>query len=37
MWIGIFCGGFLTVLLMSYKVKAAIIVGISVVSIISWP
>jgi AGZA family xanthine/uracil permease-like MFS transporter len=37
MWIGIFCGGFLTVLLMMYRVKGAIIAGILLVSIISWP
>ena len=37
MWIGIFCGGMLTALLMVYRVKGAIIVGILLVSIISWP
>ncbi|KAF2874554.1 xanthine/uracil permease family protein-like protein [Massariosphaeria phaeospora] len=37
MWIGIFCGGILTVLLMMYRVKGAIIIGILLVSIISWP
>ncbi|KAK8073893.1 hypothetical protein PG994_004792 [Apiospora phragmitis] len=37
MWIGIFCGGILTVLLMMYRVKGAIIAGITLVSIISWP
>ncbi|KAK5467515.1 hypothetical protein LTS15_000488 [Exophiala xenobiotica] len=37
MWIGIFCGGFLTVLLMMFRVKGAIIFGILLVSIISWP
>ncbi|KAF2002004.1 xanthine/uracil permease family protein-like protein [Amniculicola lignicola CBS 123094] len=37
MWIGIFLGGFLTVLLMMYRVKGAIIIGILLVSIISWP
>jgi adenine/guanine/hypoxanthine permease len=37
MWIGIFCGGFLTAVLLTYKVKGAIIVGILLVSIISWP
>ncbi|KAF2753892.1 hypothetical protein EJ05DRAFT_479913 [Pseudovirgaria hyperparasitica] len=37
MWIGIFCGGFLTALLMMYRVKGAIIAGILLVSIISWP
>ncbi|KAF1950904.1 xanthine/uracil permease family protein-like protein [Byssothecium circinans] len=37
MWIGIFCGGFLTVTLMAYRVKGAIIAGILLVSIISWP
>jgi adenine/guanine/hypoxanthine permease len=37
MWIGIFCGGILTVMLMLYRVKGAIIAGIILVSIISWP
>jgi AGZA family xanthine/uracil permease-like MFS transporter len=37
MWIGIFCGGFVTAFLMMYRVKGAIIVGILFVSIISWP
>ncbi|KUJ07191.1 purine transporter [Mollisia scopiformis] len=37
MWLGIFCGGFLTAILLAYKVKGAIIAGILLVSIISWP
>ncbi|ATY62179.1 Xanthine uracil vitamin C permease [Cordyceps militaris] len=37
MWIGIFCGGILSVVLMMYRVKGAIIAGILLVSIISWP
>lgn len=37
MWIGIFCGGILTALLMMYRIKGAIILGILLVSIISWP
>lgn len=37
MWIGIFCGGVLTALLMMYRVKGAAIIGILLVSIISWP
>lgn len=37
MWIGIFCGGIFTVMLMMYRVKGAIIAGILLVSIISWP
>ncbi|KAJ5951927.1 Xanthine/uracil/vitamin C permease [Penicillium vulpinum] len=37
MWIGIFCGGILTVWLMMYRIKGAIIIGILLVSIISWP
>lgn len=37
MWIGIFCGGILTVLLMMYRIKGAIIFGIILVSVISWP
>jgi AGZA family xanthine/uracil permease-like MFS transporter len=37
MWIGIMCGGILTAILMTYRVKGAIIFGIILVSIISWP
>lgn len=37
MWIGIFCGGVMTVLMMMYRIKGAIIFGILLVSIISWP
>ncbi|KAK0633772.1 permease family-domain-containing protein [Immersiella caudata] len=37
MWIGIFCGGLMTTLMMLYRVKGAIIFGILLVSIISWP
>ncbi|RAL03228.1 NCS2 family permease [Aspergillus ibericus CBS 121593] len=37
MWIGIFCGGVLTAVLMLYRVKGAVIIGILLVSIISWP
>ncbi|KAJ5199734.1 Xanthine/uracil/vitamin C permease [Penicillium cf. griseofulvum] len=37
MWIGIFCGGILTALLMMYRIKGAVIIGILLVSIISWP
>ncbi|KAH6628751.1 hypothetical protein F5144DRAFT_323951 [Chaetomium tenue] len=37
MWIGIFCGGVFTVMLMMYRVKGAIIAGIILVSVISWP
>ena len=37
LWIGIMCGGILTAILMTYRVKGAIIAGILLVSIISWP
>lgn len=37
MWLGVMGGGILTAYLMMYKVKSAMIVGILVVSIISWP
>lgn len=37
LWIAIFCGGIFTVMLMMYRVKGAIIAGILLVSIISWP
>ncbi|KAJ7647513.1 xanthine/uracil permease [Roridomyces roridus] len=37
MWLGIFLGGFLTVLLMLYRVRGAILIGIFLTSIVSWP
>jgi len=37
MWVGIFCGGVFTAMLMMYRVKGAIIAGIILVSVISWP
>lgn len=37
MWVGIFCGGVLTAILMMFRVKGAVIIGIALVSIISWP
>lgn len=37
LWVGIFCGGILTCVLMMYRVKGAIIAGILLVSVISWP
>lgn len=36
MWIGIGCGGILTAYLMAYRFKLAILIGIAVVSFISW-
>jgi AGZA family xanthine/uracil permease-like MFS transporter len=36
-WLGIFLGGILTVLLMLYRIKGAILIGIFITSIISWP
>ena len=36
-WIGIFCGGIITALLIMYKVKSAMIIGIAIVSITAWP
>ncbi|RPD56806.1 xanthine/uracil permease [Lentinus tigrinus ALCF2SS1-7] len=37
MWLGIFVGGVFTVFLMLYRVKGAILIGIFLTSIISWP
>ncbi|TVY17300.1 putative xanthine/uracil permease [Lachnellula arida] len=37
MWVGIFCGGFFTAILLAYKIKGGIIAGILLVSVISWP
>lgn len=36
-WLGIFIGGILIAFLMMYRVKGAIIYGIALTSIISWP
>ncbi|KAF8151727.1 xanthine/uracil permease [Crassisporium funariophilum] len=37
MWLGIFVGGIFTLLLMMYRVRGAILIGIVLTSIISWP
>ncbi|KAK4104809.1 hypothetical protein N658DRAFT_542115 [Parathielavia hyrcaniae] len=37
MWVGIFLGGLLTTVLMAFRTKGAIIIGIALVSILSWP
>ncbi|TFK38450.1 xanthine/uracil permease [Crucibulum laeve] len=37
MWLGIFVGGILTVLLMMYHVRGSILIGIFLTAIISWP
>lgn len=37
MWLGIFLSGILVVILQMFRVKGAIIIGILLVSIISWP
>ncbi|SPQ21259.1 34b8dd36-e374-4c1d-aa39-47287332fd4d [Thermothielavioides terrestris] len=37
MWVGIMCGGLLTTILMAFRVKGAIIIGIAIVSFLSWP
>ncbi|KAL5514038.1 hypothetical protein ACEPAG_2799 [Sanghuangporus baumii] len=36
-WLGIFVGGILTVFMMLYRVHGAILIGIFLVAIISWP
>lgn len=36
-WVGIFLGGVLTALLMLYRVRGAMIIGIILVSVSSWP
>lgn len=37
MWLGITCGGLLTAFLMAFRVKSAIVIGVALVSILSWP
>ncbi|RFU76947.1 mfs transporter, agza family, xanthine uracil permease [Trichoderma arundinaceum] len=36
-WLAIFCGGIITAFLMAFRVKYALVIGIALVSIISWP
>ncbi|PHH87276.1 hypothetical protein CDD83_9076 [Cordyceps sp. RAO-2017] len=37
MWVGIFCGGIVTSFLMAFRVKYAFVIGIALVSVLSWP
>ncbi|KAG6056689.1 hypothetical protein E4U16_007429 [Claviceps sp. LM84 group G4] len=37
LWLAVFCGGIVTAFLMAYRIKYAFIVGIALVSVISWP
>ncbi|KAM3551177.1 hypothetical protein ARSEF4850_007999 [Beauveria asiatica] len=37
LWLGIFCGGIFTAFLMAYRIKYALVIGIALVSVISWP
>uniref|UniRef100_A0A8H7XMK2 Xanthine/uracil permease n=1 Tax=Psilocybe cubensis TaxID=181762 RepID=A0A8H7XMK2_PSICU len=37
MWVGIFAGGIFTLMMMMYRIRGAILLGILLVSIISWP
>jgi len=37
MWLGILAGGMVTAFLMAFRVKYALVVGIALVSILSWP
>ncbi|KAF7559854.1 hypothetical protein G7046_g4299 [Stylonectria norvegica] len=37
LWVAVFCGGIVTSFLMAFRVKYALIIGIALVSILSWP
>ncbi|RCI13897.1 hypothetical protein L249_8200 [Ophiocordyceps polyrhachis-furcata BCC 54312] len=37
MWIGVVCGGIVTSFLMAFRVKYAFVIGIAIVSVLSWP
>lgn len=37
MWLGIFLGGIVTVFFMMYRIRGALIIGIFLVSLVSWP
>ncbi|PON23189.1 MFS transporter, AGZA family, xanthine/uracil permease [Trichoderma gamsii] len=37
MWLAVFCGGIVTAFLMAFRIKYALVIGVALVSIISWP
>ncbi|KAJ4013827.1 hypothetical protein NW766_006068 [Fusarium irregulare] len=37
LWVAVFCGGIITAFLMAFRVNYALIIGISLVSVLSWP
>ncbi|CAM1510232.1 Fc.00g005670.m01.CDS01 [Cosmosporella sp. VM-42] len=37
LWVAVLCGGIVSAFLMAFRVKYALIIGIAIVSIISWP
>ncbi|KHO00939.1 Xanthine/uracil/vitamin C permease [Metarhizium album ARSEF 1941] len=37
LWLGVFCGGIVTAFLMAYRIKYSLVIGIALVSVISWP
>ncbi|SPJ71184.1 related to purine transporter azgA [Fusarium torulosum] len=37
LWIAVFCGGIITAFLMAFRIKYALIIGIALVSVLSWP
>jgi AGZA family xanthine/uracil permease-like MFS transporter len=37
MWPGVFLGGVLSAILILYRVKGALLIGITLVTIVSWP
>ncbi|ATY58459.1 purine transporter [Cordyceps militaris] len=37
LWLAVLCGGIFTAFLMAYRVKYALVIGIALISVISWP
>ncbi|VUC33577.1 unnamed protein product, partial [Clonostachys rosea] len=37
LWVGIFCGGMVAAVLMAFRINYSLIIGMSLVSILSWP
>ncbi|KAL6354713.1 hypothetical protein LRP88_12057 [Fusarium phalaenopsidis] len=37
LWVAVFCGGIVTAFLMAFRIKYALIIGIALVSMLSWP
>ncbi|KAF4964825.1 hypothetical protein FSARC_7287 [Fusarium sarcochroum] len=37
LWVAVFCGGIVTAFLMAFRIKYALVIGIALISVLSWP